>query len=98
MSNPGNGIIVTVTSTGEATIPQEFRDKLHINTRGRVRFIENEEGEIVIQPVKRPSELRGALASEDEEEEKSATMELRDERDRDKQKDDEKLGLSKQDG
>ncbi|MFC6613748.1 AbrB/MazE/SpoVT family DNA-binding domain-containing protein [Halopenitus salinus] len=90
MGNAGDGTIVTVTSTGEVTIPPEFCDKLHINTRGRVRFVENEEGEIVIQPVKRPSEIRGALAYEDEEEEKSATMELRDERETNKQKDDEK--------
>lgn len=98
MSDPEDGTTVTVTSKGQATIPKEFRDKLHIGTPGRVRFVENENGEIVIRPVKRPSELRGALASEDREEEreKSATELLREERERDKKKTDEKHGLSEQ--
>ena len=96
MSNREDGTTVAVTSKGQATIPKEFRDKLHIDTPGRVRFVENEQGEIVIRPVKRPSELRGELASEGAEHEKSATELLREERERDKQKTDEKHGLSEQ--
>jgi AbrB family looped-hinge helix DNA binding protein len=95
MSDAEEGRTVTVTSKGQATIPKEFRDKLHIDTPGRVRFVENETGEVVIRPVKRPSELRGALAS-NEEEEQSATELLREERKRDKTKTDEKHGLSEQ--
>ena len=98
MGDPDDGTVVTVTSQGEMTIPQEFREKLNIDTPGRVRFTQTEEGEVVIQSVKRPSDVRGGLASEGEKEERSATMELRDERDRDKQKTDEKGGLSEQDG
>jgi AbrB family looped-hinge helix DNA binding protein len=91
MSDAEDGTTVTVTSKGQATIPKEFRDKLHIDTPGRVRFVENEEGEIVIRPVKRPSEIRGALAtSEAEEGERTATEMLREERERDKKKLDEK--------
>ncbi|MFB6254727.1 MAG: AbrB/MazE/SpoVT family DNA-binding domain-containing protein [Halobacteriaceae archaeon] len=98
MSNVEEGTTVTVTRKGQATIPKEFRDKLHIDTPGRVRFIENEKGEIVIRPVKRPSELRGALASENEEKghEKSATELLREERERDKKKTEERYGPSEQ--
>lgn len=96
MSDTEDGTTVTVTSKGQATIPKEFRDKLHIGTPGRVRFVENENGEIVIRPVKRPSELRGALAPEDGEREKSATERLREERERDKKKTDEKHGRSEQ--
>lgn len=96
MSDAEDGTTVTVTSKGQATIPKEFRDKLHIGTPGRVRFVENENGEIVIRPVKRPSELRGALASEEEEAGKSATELLREERERDKKETDEKYGLSEQ--
>jgi AbrB family looped-hinge helix DNA binding protein len=98
MSESEDGTTVTVTSKGQATIPKEFRDKLHIDTPGRVRFVENDQGEIVIRPVKRPSELRGALASEDQQREKSATELLREERDQDNKKTDEKDGLSEQDG
>ena len=96
MSDAKGGATVAVTSKGQATIPKEFRDKLHIDTPGRVRFVENETGDIVIRPVKRPSELRGALASEEEEDGKSATELLREERERDKKKTEEKLGLSEQ--
>jgi antitoxin PrlF len=97
MSETEDGKTVTVTSKGQATIPKEFRDKLHIDTPGRVRFVETEQGEIMVRPVKRPSELRGALASE-EEPEKSATELLHEEREEDKKKTDEKYGLSEQDG
>ena len=87
MSDAEDGTTVTVTRKGQATIPKEFRDKLHIDTPGRVRFVENEEGDIVIRPVKRPSEIRGALAtSEAEEGERTATEMLREERERDKKK------------
>ena len=97
MSDAEEGTTVSVTSKGQATIPKEFRDKLQIDTPGRVRFVENEQGEIVIRPVKRPSELRGALASDTgENREKSATGLLRAERERDKKKTDEKGELSAQ--
>jgi antitoxin PrlF len=98
VSESEDGTTVTVTSKGQATIPKEFRDKLHIDTPGRVRFVENDQGEVVIRPVKRPAELRGALASEDAgDQETSATEQLREERERDKQATDEKYGLSEQD-
>jgi AbrB family looped-hinge helix DNA binding protein len=98
MNESEDGRTVTVTSKGQATIPKEFRDKLHIDTPGRVRFVENEQGEIVVRPVKRPAELRGALASEDETEQaQSATEQLRAERKQDKNQTDEKYELSQQD-
>jgi AbrB family looped-hinge helix DNA binding protein len=94
MSDAGKGTTVTVTSKGQATIPKEFRDKLHIDTPGRVTFVENEEGKVVIRPVKRPSEIRGALAAETGDDEQSASTMLREERERDSRKMDEKHGLS----
>lgn len=97
MSGSDDGTTVTVTRKGQATIPKEFRDKLHIDTPGRVRFVENEQGEVVVRPVKRPAELRGALAADDREnQERSATEQLRDERERDRKQTDEKYELSKQ--
>ncbi|WP_048077124.1 AbrB/MazE/SpoVT family DNA-binding domain-containing protein [Halorubrum sp. AJ67] len=75
MSDSENGTTVNVTSKGQATIPKEFRDKLHIDTPGRVRFVEAD-GEIVVKPVKRPSEIRGALAAEETDGETSATKML----------------------
>ena len=87
MSDAEDGTTVAVTSKGQATIPKEFRDKLHIDTPGQVRFVENEEGDVVIRPVKRPSEIRGALATSGAGEgERTATEMLREERERDKEK------------
>ncbi|WP_076432179.1 AbrB/MazE/SpoVT family DNA-binding domain-containing protein [Haladaptatus litoreus] len=97
MTDAEEGTTVTVTSKGQATIPKEFRDKLHIDTPGRVRFVENETGEIVIRPVKRPSEIRGALAAKAEDGEQSATELLREERERDKKKAEEKERRSERD-
>ena len=96
MSDEEDGTSVTVTSKGQATIHKEFREKLDIDTPGRVRFVENDEGEVVIRPTTRPSELRGALAAEETDDEKSATELLRDEREREKKAIDEKHGLSEQ--
>ncbi|WP_324759618.1 AbrB/MazE/SpoVT family DNA-binding domain-containing protein [Haloarcula sp. GH36] len=94
MSDAEDGKTVTVTSKGQATIPKEFRDKLHIDTPDRVRFIETEDGEVVVRPVKRPSELRGALAAGEADRAQSATEQLRAERQRDKNTTDEKYGIS----
>ena len=94
MSDSEGGTTVAVTSKGQATIPKEFRDKLHIDTPGRVRFVENEDGEVVIRPVKRPAELRGALASDTDEDGTSATELLREERNRDRKKSADKYGVS----
>ena len=84
MDEPEDGTTVAVTSKGQATIPKEFRDKLHIDTPGRVRFVENDDGEVVIRPVKRSAELRGALVSDTVEDGKPATELLRKERTRDR--------------
>jgi len=94
MSDADEGTTVAVTSKGQATIPKAYREKLRIETPGRVRFVENEAGEVVIRPVKRPSELRGALS--DQEDEQSAAELLREEREREKSELDERHGLTDQ--
>ena len=88
MSETENGTTVAVTSKGQATIPKELREKLRIDTPGRVRFVENEAGEVVIRPVKRPSELRGELAA-DADGGESATELLRADREHDRRELDE---------
>ena len=94
MSETDEGTTVAVTSKGQATIPKEFRDRLHIDTPGRVRFVENERGEVVIRSVERPSEIRGALADETSSEERSATELLREERARERREEQERFGLA----
>lgn len=75
-----DGIVVTITESGEVPIPAEIREKLQIDTPGKVRFVETGDGGIMIRPVKRPSEVRGALASDEVDE--SAIDSLRDEREK----------------
>jgi AbrB family looped-hinge helix DNA binding protein len=98
MSDAEEGATVAVTSKGQATIPKEFREKLHIDTPGRVRFVENEEGEIVIRPVRRPSEMRGDLETPAAEDERPATELLREERKRDERALDGSHGTAGSDG
>lgn len=97
MSDAKGGATVAVTSKGQATIPKEFREKLHIDTPGRVRFVENADGDVVIRPVRRPSEIRGDLATPAGEDEQSATEFLREERERDRRKLDENPGTAEDD-
>lgn len=54
------GDVVRVTSKGQATIPAELRARYGITAPGRVRFREID-GRLVVEPVPRPSEMRGRL-------------------------------------
>lgn len=66
-STTDGSTVVRVSSKGQATIPQALREKFGIDTPGRVRFRENEAGEIVVEPVPHPRELKGSLATDDRE-------------------------------
>lgn len=50
---------VSVSSSGQATIPKRFRDKLGIEAPGQVMFRETEDGEIVVERVPSADEMRG---------------------------------------
>lgn len=54
--------MVHVTSKGQATIPASLRHRFGIQTPGRVRFVE-EEGRLVVRPVRSAGEMRGTLKS-----------------------------------
>jgi AbrB family looped-hinge helix DNA binding protein len=87
MSNTeGEGEIVSVTEKGQATIPKELREKHGIPAPGRVKFVENEEGEIVVRPVGTMREFRGLARTG--EEQRPATAVLRESRERDKREGD----------
>lgn len=51
--------VVSVSQHGQATIPKPFREKLGIDTPGKVLFRETEEGTVVVEHVRSPSEMRG---------------------------------------
>lgn len=78
-SNTEDEITVRVTKKGQATIPKRFRDALGVETPGRVRFRETEEG-VVVEPVEHPSAFRGFARDETD---RSATDLLRESRERD---------------
>ncbi|MFP8951433.1 AbrB/MazE/SpoVT family DNA-binding domain-containing protein [Natrialbaceae archaeon A-arb3/5] len=80
----GEERIVSVTEKGQATIPKQLREKHGIPAPGRVKFVENEDGEIVVHPVGSMREFRGL--ERDGDEDRPATAVLREERDRDKQR------------
>ncbi|NGM69884.1 AbrB/MazE/SpoVT family DNA-binding domain-containing protein [Natronolimnobius sp. AArcel1] len=80
----GEERIVSVTEKGQATIPKQLREKHGIPAPGRVKFVENEDGEIVVHPVGSMREFRGL--ERDGSEDQPATAVLREERDRDKQR------------
>jgi len=88
MSNTNDGErIVTVTEKGQATIPKSLREKHGISAPGRVKFVESDDGEIVVRPVGTMREFRGLERSDDES--RSATEMLREERERDERESDE---------
>lgn len=72
------GKVVSLSRKGQATIPKELRDKHGIEPGGKVRIRENEEGQIVVEPVPSLQEFRGAATTE-----RSGTSILDEERERD---------------
>jgi antitoxin PrlF len=80
MSNTeeSSGRVVSVTSQGQATIPKEFREKLNIDTPGRVKFREDEDGNITLERVRDIRDFEGIADSDT-----SLAAELREERRRD---------------
>ncbi|HUB96508.1 MAG TPA: type II toxin-antitoxin system PrlF family antitoxin [Stellaceae bacterium] len=52
-----------ITSKGQATIPKEIRDHLHLKPGDRVKFFIHPDGTVVILPKLPVSALRGILKS-----------------------------------
>lgn len=76
---------VAVSSSGQATIPKRFRDKLGIDAPGQVVFRETAEGEIVVKRVPSAEEMRGiASTSGESSTDKPASELLREKRAADK--------------
>lgn len=84
MSKTESEKVVSVSARGQATIPKEFREQLDIDTPGRVKFVRTDEGEIVVRPICSLTDLRGVLKGKTDEQGRTATQRLRDERERDK--------------
>lgn len=76
--------IVAVTKHGQATIPKRFREKLGIEAPGKVLFRETEDGEILVEQVRTPNEMRGFAARSEASTDALATEILREKREQDR--------------
>lgn len=73
-----------MTKHGQATIPKRFREELGIDAPGKVLFRETDEGEVVVERVRSPSEMRGFAARRESTTDVPATELLREKRERDR--------------
>ena len=80
--------VVAVTKHGQATIPKRFREKLGIEAPGKVLFRETEEGEVIVEHVRSPSEMRGFAASHEASADRPATEILQEKREQDRKEHD----------
>jgi len=80
------GEVVAVTKNGQATIPKRFREKLGIEPPEKVVFRETETGDVVVERVPSPGEMRGFTAEKEPETGRRATEILREKREEDKRK------------
>jgi len=77
--------IVAVTKHGQATIPKRFREKLGIEAPGKVLFRETEDGEVIVEHVRSPSEMRGFAARSEASTDRPASDILREKREQDRE-------------
>jgi len=63
MSTTEEGRVVNLSQKGQATIPKALRDKHGIEPGGKVRIRENEQGEIVVEPLSSLQDFRGAATT-----------------------------------
>jgi AbrB family looped-hinge helix DNA binding protein len=90
-SNSSDKEVVSVTKHGQATIPKRFREKLGIDAPGKVLFRETEEGEVIVEHVRSPSEMRGFAARSEASTDRPATEILEEKREQDREKRDAKF-------
>ncbi|WP_299262119.1 AbrB/MazE/SpoVT family DNA-binding domain-containing protein [Halorientalis sp.] len=77
--------VVAVTKHGQATIPKRFREKSGIDTPGKVVFRETEDGTVIVESVRTPSEMRGFAAHSEATTDTLATEILHEKRDQDRE-------------
>ncbi|WP_331236332.1 AbrB/MazE/SpoVT family DNA-binding domain-containing protein [Natronorarus salvus] len=71
--------VVSLSKHGQATIPKRFRERLGIESPGRVAFRETAGGEVIVEAVPSAAEIRERLnPSGEEADERPASEVLRD--------------------
>jgi len=84
-SNNSEKKVVAVTKHGQATIPKRFREKLGIEAPGKVLFRETEDGEVIVEHVRSPGEMRGFAARSGASTDRPATEILQEKREQDRE-------------
>ena len=84
-SNNSEKEVVAVTKHGQATIPKRFREKLGIEAPGKVLFRETESGEVIVEQVRSPDEMRGFAARSEASTDRPATEILQEKREQDQE-------------
>jgi len=79
-SNNSEKEVVSVTKHGQATIPKRFREKIGIEAPGKVLFRETESGEVIVEHVRSPGEMRGFAARSEASIDRPATEILQEKR------------------
>lgn len=77
--------VVAVTKHGQATIPKRFREKLGIEAPGKVLFRETADGEVIVEQVRSPGEMRGFAARSETDTDRPASDILRAKRKQDRE-------------
>ena len=94
-SNDSEKEVVAVTKHGQATIPKRFREKLGIEAPGKVLFRETEDGEVIVEHVRSPSEMRGFAARSEASTDRPATEILTEKREQDREERDAEFSTEK---
>ena len=81
MSTTNEGKVISLSQKGQATIPKELREKHGIEPGSRVRIRENENGQIVVEPLGSLQEFRGTATTSER-----GTAILREEREVDQER------------
>ena len=63
MSTTNEGQIINISQKGQATIPKPLREKHGIEPGSRIRIRENDNGEIVIEPLPSLRKFRGTATT-----------------------------------
>ena len=87
--------VVAVTKHGQATIPKRFRETLGIEAPGKVLFRETEDGKVIVEQVRSPSEMRGFAARSEASTDGPASDILREKREQDREKRDAQFSTGK---
>lgn len=53
--------VVSVSAEGQITIPKEMREKLKIDTQGRIKFVWTDKGDIIIRPIYSEEDFRDSV-------------------------------------